>query len=96
MVCGLLAATGAWAQTGWRAAQFSLELEPRFESKTIHGTLRINAVELGGQALPFEKKGSQLRIHLHESLQVATAFSTSQWMPCLDDPAVRAPFHLSL
>lgn len=30
------------------------------------------------------------------SVQVATAFSTSQWMPCLDDPAVRAPLHLTL
>ena len=28
--------------------------------------------------------------------QVATAFSTSQWMPCLDDPSVRASFTLSL
>lgn len=28
--------------------------------------------------------------------QVATAFSTSQWMPCLDDPAVRATFQLRL
>ena len=28
--------------------------------------------------------------------QVATAFSTSQWMPCLDDPSVRASFSLSL
>ncbi|OYU45257.1 MAG: aminopeptidase [Burkholderiales bacterium PBB4] len=31
-----------------------------------------------------------------DSVQVATAFSTSQWMPCLVDPSVRAPFHLSL
>lgn len=31
-----------------------------------------------------------------DTRQVATAFSTSQWMPCLDDPAVRAPFSLSL
>lgn len=28
--------------------------------------------------------------------QVATAFSTSQWMPCLDDPSVRASFALTL
>lgn len=28
--------------------------------------------------------------------QVATAFSTSQWMPCLDDPSVRARFSLRL
>lgn len=28
--------------------------------------------------------------------QVATAFSTSLWMPCLDDPSVRAPFRLRL
>ena len=28
--------------------------------------------------------------------QVATAFSTSQWMPCLDDPSVRASFTLTL
>lgn len=28
--------------------------------------------------------------------QLATAFSTSQWMPSLDDPAVRATFHLRL
>ncbi|MES2585211.1 MAG: M1 family metallopeptidase, partial [Pseudomonadota bacterium] len=139
-----LAATGAWAQTGWRVAQFNLELEPRFETQTIHGTLRmdfvvqqvalphvtldagslhIHAVELAGQPLPFEKTGSQLRITLPAKLrlqklqqlqvrytgegssglrfdpaspQVATAFSTSQWMPCLDDPAVRAPFGLRL
>lgn len=144
VLCVGLAATGAWAQTGWRVAQFSLELEPRLETKSIHGTLRmdfsiqqaslpqlnldagalqIEAVELAGRALPFEKTGSQLRIQLPAALQagaaqqlqvrytgagsaglrfdpdspqVATAFSTSQWMPCLDDPAVRAPFHLRL
>lgn len=28
--------------------------------------------------------------------QVATAFSTSHWMPCLDDPSVRASFALTL
>ncbi len=28
--------------------------------------------------------------------QVATAFSTSHWMPCLDDPSVRARFTLTL
>jgi len=31
-----------------------------------------------------------------DTRQVATAFSTSQWMPCLDDPAVRATFSLTL
>lgn len=147
LVCVCLAAfggTGAWAQTGWRVARFNLELEPRFATQTIHGTLRmdfrvlqaglpqlsldagalqIDGVELAGQALGFEKTGSQLRIQLPAKLrphtaqqlqirytgaasaglrfdadspQVATAFSTSQWMPCLDDPAVRAPFHLDL
>lgn len=144
VVFGLLVATGAWAQTGWRATQFSLDLEPRFETKTIHGTLHmdfvvrqtglqqlslnagalhIDAVELAGQALAFEKTGNHFHITLPaklpvqtpqqlqvrytgegssglrfdpESPQVATAHNTSQWMPCLDDPAVRAPFHLSL
>ena len=33
---------------------------------------------------------------LPESHQVATAFSTSTWMPCLDAPSVRASFALSL
>lgn len=144
LVLALLAASGAWAQPGWRVAQYSLELEPRFETKTIHGklhmdfvvqqadlaelsldagSLHIHAVELAGQALAFEQAGSQLRITLPahlpthapqqlqvrytgagsaglrfdpDSPQVATAFSTSQWMPCLDDPSVRAPFHLRL
>ena len=31
-----------------------------------------------------------------ESVQVSTAFSTSQWMPCLDDPSVRTPLDLTL
>lgn len=31
-----------------------------------------------------------------DTQQVATAFSTSLWMPCLDDPAVRARFTLTL
>ena len=87
------------------------------------GNLRIADVQLGTQALPFEKTGSQLRVQLpadlkpnspqqllihytgdasgglrfdKDAVQVATAFSTSQWMPCLDDPAVRAPFSLTL
>jgi aminopeptidase N len=143
-LCAWLFVPGAWAQTGWRVAQFNLELEPQLETQTLHGTLRmdfvlrqaglkqlildagalqIGAVELAGQALVFEKSGSQLRIQLPatlqarklqqlqirytgagsiglrfdpESPQVATAFSTSQWMPCLDDPDVRAPFRLRL
>ncbi len=144
LLFALLGASGAGAQTGWRVAQFSLELEPRFESKTILGTLRmdfsvqqagmrqltldagalrIDTVELAGRPVAFAKTGSQLRIDLPDTLQanmvqqlqvrytgegsgglrfdpdspqVATAFSTSHWMPCLDDPAVRAPFHLTL
>jgi aminopeptidase N len=32
----------------------------------------------------------------NESKQVSTAFSTSQWMPCLDDPAVRTALQLTL
>ena len=140
----LLTGNAAVAQTGWTARQFTLELEPQFETSTIRGTLaldfsiqqnglkqltldagnlRISAVELGANALAFEKTGSQLQIalpvslkanipqQLHvrytgegsgglhfdkDSLQVATAFSTSQWMPCLDDPAIRAPFTLTL
>ncbi len=140
----LLTGNVAVAQTGWTARQFTLELEPQFETSTIRGALalefsiqqaglkqltldagnlRISAVELDAKALPFEKAGNQLRIavpanlkantlqQLHvrytgegggglrfdkDSLQVATAFSTSQWMPCLDDPSVRAPFYLSL
>lgn len=139
-----LSVTGAWAQTGWRVVQFNLELEPRLETQTLNGTLRmdfvlrqaglkqlvmdagalqIGAVVLNGRVLPFEKTGGQLRIQLPASLparksnqmtvrytgagsaglrfapespQVATAFSTSQWMPCLDDPDVRAPFRLRL
>ena len=31
-----------------------------------------------------------------QAMQVATAFSTSTWMPCLNDPSVRATFTLSL
>lgn len=31
-----------------------------------------------------------------ERLQVYTVFSTSQWMPCVDDPSDRASFHLKL
>jgi aminopeptidase N len=41
------------------------------------------------------KPGSGLRFD-KDSVQVATAFSTSQWMPCLDDPAVRTAFDLTL
>nr|WP_315491889.1 M1 family aminopeptidase [uncultured Rhodoferax sp.] len=41
------------------------------------------------------KPSSGLRFD-KESVQVSTAFSTSQWMPCLDVPAVRAPLHLTL
>lgn len=144
VLCVGLAATGVWAQTDWRVKQFNLELEPRLETQTIHGSLRmdfvvqqaglpqlsldagalqIDTVELAGQPLAFEKTGSQLRVQLPAALQVgtrqqllvrytgagsaglrfdpdspqvATAFSTSQWMPCLDDPAVRAPLHLRL
>lgn len=144
VLCGLLHATGAGAQTDWRATQFKLELEPQFATGTVQGrlaldfsvhqagltqltldagNLHISAVELGASALPFEKAGNQLRITLpanlktnvaqqlqvrytgegsgglrfdKDSTQVATAFSTSQWMPCLDDPSVRAPFHLTL
>ena len=147
LLCGWVAlfiGNVAWAQAGWTARQFTLELEPQFETSTIRGALalefsiqqaglkqltldagnlRISAVELDAKALPFEKAGNQLRIavpanlkantlqQLHvrytgegsgglrfdkDSLQVATAFSTSQWMPCLDDPSVRAPFQLTL
>ena len=140
----LFAGNVAVAQTGWTARQFTLDLEPQFETSTIRGTLtfdfeiqqsglkqltldagnlRIGAVELEAKTLPFEKVGNQLRIALpsgtkvnspqllqirytgvgsgglrfdKDSVQVATAFSTSQWMPCLDDPSVRAPFRLSL
>jgi aminopeptidase N len=41
------------------------------------------------------KASSGLRFDT-ETQQVATAFSTSLWMPCLDDPAVRASFTLAL
>lgn len=41
------------------------------------------------------KASSGLRFDA-DTQQVATAFSTSLWMPCLDDPAVRASFALSL
>jgi aminopeptidase N len=41
------------------------------------------------------KPGSGLRFD-KDSVQVATAFSTSQWMPCVDDPAVRTAFDLTL
>ena len=87
------------------------------------GNLRIASVQIGVDALMFEKTGTQLRVQLPAKLkpndkqqlqirysgdasgglrfdkdtaQVSTAFSTSQWMPCLDDPSVRAPFSLTL
>lgn len=41
------------------------------------------------------KASSGLRFDA-DTQQVATAFSTSLWMPCLDDPAVRASFALTL
>lgn len=41
------------------------------------------------------KASSGLRFDA-DTQQVATAFSTSLWMPCLDDPAVRAGFALTL
>jgi len=41
------------------------------------------------------KASSGLRFDA-DTQQVATAFSTSLWMPCLDDPAVRASFSLNL
>jgi aminopeptidase N len=41
------------------------------------------------------KAGGGLRFDA-DSPQVATAFSTSHWMPCLDDPSVRARFTLTL
>jgi len=140
----LLCPAAVLAQAGWTAKHFALQLEPRFEKRTIAGTLELDftvqdtalrqlvldagdltadAITMSGRALQFEKAGTQLRIHLPERLpagalqrlrvayhgaptsglrfdadtrQVATAFSTSQWMPCLDDPAVRAPFALTL
>jgi|JI10StandDraft_1071094.scaffolds.fasta_scaffold71852_4 aminopeptidase N len=133
-----------WAQQGWSVQHFALQLEPRFESRTMVGTLDmafsvqdtklhhvdldagelvVGAVTLGAQALVFEKSGTRLHItlpdgmvagrrqHLRisyqgrassglrfdaDSQQVATAFSTSHWMPCLDDPSVRARFTLTL
>jgi aminopeptidase N len=133
-----------WAQQGWSVQHFALQLEPRFESRTMAGTLDmafsvqdtklhhvdldagelvVGAVTLGAQALVFEKSGTRLHItlpdgmvagrrqHLRisyqgrassglrfdaDSQQVATAFSTSHWMPCLDDPSVRARFTLTL
>lgn len=86
------------------------------------GSLTIDAVEQGAQAVPFTQSQGHLllrwpqplsagvqvvRIRYHgtptsglrfdaDTRQVATAFSTSQWMPCVDDPAVRAPFALAL
>ena len=48
--------------------------------------LQIRYAGEGSDGLRFDK----------DSTQVATAFSTNQWIPCLDDPSVRAPFHLSL
>lgn len=132
------------AQTNWRVTQFTLQLEPQFETSTIQGTLqmdfsiqtqglqyihldagalRIASVQLGPDALSFEKTGTRFRVQLPATLkpntaqqlqirytgdasgglrfdkdtsQVSTAFSTSQWMPCLDDPSVRAPFSLTL
>lgn len=148
IACALAGATSAFAQTGWQVTQFALQLEPRFETGTIEGTLqmsfsvqksglqhlsldagnlRIASVQWGADALPFEKNGTQLRVVLPSSIQpnsqqqlqirysgggfesssgglrfdkdttqVSTAFSTSQWMPCLDDPSVRAPFNLTL
>jgi len=143
-LCAILGVTNAMAQTEWRVTQFTLQLEPQFDTSTIQGTLqmefsvqkpglnkldldagklRIADVQLGKQALPFDKTGSQLRVQLpadlkpnspqqlvirytgdasgglrfdKDTVQVATAFSTSQWMPCLDDPSVRAPFRLTL
>lgn len=142
--CALLAAASAMAQTDWRVAQFTLQLEPEFATSTIAGTLqmdfsvqkaglqqitldagnlRIASVQLGADALTFEKVASQLRVQLparikpntaqqlqiryggdasgglrfdKDTSQVSTAFSTSQWMPCLDDPSVRTPFSLTL
>ena len=133
-----------WAQQGWTVQHFDLQLEPRFESRTIAGTLDmafsvqdtkllhleldagelvVGAVTLGKRVLVFEKSGTRLHItlptgmvagrrqHLRiayegkaggglrfdaDSPQVATAFSTSHWMPCLDDPSVRARFTLTL
>lgn len=134
----------AWAQTGWTATRFTLELQPQFATRSIQGALtldftvqqaglqrltldagnlRIRAVEQGSTALAFEKAGNQLLVTLapgtptglpqqlqvhytgegsgglrfdSDRVQVATAFSTSQWMPCLDDPSVRAPLSLAL
>ena len=48
--------------------------------------LRVRYTGEGSAGLRFDK----------DTLQVATAFGTSQWMPCLDDPSVRAPFQLTL
>jgi aminopeptidase N len=144
ILCALLSAACAMAQSDWRVTQFTLQLEPQFETRTIQGSLqmdfstekpglqqltldagnlRIASVQLGQVALTFEKTGSQLHVQLpttikpstaqqlqirysgdasgglrfdKDTLQVSTAFSTSQWMPCLDDPSVRAPLRLTL
>lgn len=54
----------------------------------IHAVQRI-AIRYTG------KPSSGLRFD-KESVQVSTAFSTSQWMPCLDDPSVRSALLLTL
>lgn len=140
----VLLSSSAWAQQGWRAQHFALQLQPQFETKGITGELDlqfvlrdrtlqrldldagnlvVDSVALGDQVLAFEKTGQRLHITLPDGLatntrhhlriryhgspssglrfdpdiqQVATAFSTSQWMPCLDDPSVRASFALTL
>lgn len=142
--CAIFGSAHAMAQTDWRVGQFTLRLEPQFETSTFEGTLqmdftvkkpgpqqisldagnlRIASVQLGSDTLRFEMAGSQLRVQLPASVkpnttqqlqirysgnasgglrfdkdtsQVSTAFSTSQWMPCMDDPSVRAPFSLAL
>jgi aminopeptidase N len=61
---------------------------------TLPAGLHINRVQR--LAIRYTgKPGNGLRFD-NESAQVSTAFSTSQWMPCLDDPSVRTPLDLTL
>lgn len=69
------------------------------EGAQLHIHLPSDAAAAGGMrtlTLHYRGQGSAGLRFDTDTPQVATAFSTSQWMPCLDDPAMRATFHLRL
>jgi aminopeptidase N len=88
---------GALAMDQVRLGQTDLAFER--DGAQLHIHLPDTVTATGGMqtlTLRYRGQGSAGLRFDPDTPQVATAFSTSQWMPCLDDPAVRATFNLRL